>query len=154
MTLSTMKDSKLPVSFQWIFSNKKPRSNRKTRAWSIMSILLIFFFFKGSHSKGSRELWEAVRSRFSEPWGLTAVHTGPCFFPIERFLRLKEQQKMSSSRFSRSDRTIRSEFQNLGHGHLCAKVSLSCSPLNLLMFFFFLLLLLLFFFFFFNVCFV
>ena len=43
MTLSMIKDSKLPASFQWIFSNKKPRFDRKTRAWSKMFISLPFF---------------------------------------------------------------------------------------------------------------
>ena len=51
-----------------------------------------FFFFFSSYSKGSRELWEAVWSRFLELWGPIAVHTNPYFLYIERFLKLKEPQ--------------------------------------------------------------
>ena len=50
----------------------------------------VFFFFLDSNSKGSRELWEAVWSRFSKPCGWIAVRTVPCFFGMNRFLRLKE----------------------------------------------------------------
>ena len=32
------------------------------------------------------------QSRFSESCGPTTVRTGPCFFPIERFLKLKKPQ--------------------------------------------------------------
>ena len=45
-------------------------------------ILFIIIFLKSLDSKGSRE-----------PWGSTAVCTGPCFLHIERFLKLKEPQK-------------------------------------------------------------
>ena len=62
-------------------------------------IYSIFFFFKVSNSKGSRELREAVWSRFSESWGSIAVRTSPCFFPIEGFLRLKELQKWAVQGF-------------------------------------------------------
>ena len=58
-----------------------------------LKLVFLFSFFLGSNSKGSREPWETVWSRFSEPWGPSAVRTGPYFFPIEQFLRLKEQQK-------------------------------------------------------------
>ena len=51
------------------------------------------FFYKGLDSKGSRESWKEVWSRFSELWGLIVVRMGPCFFSIEQFLRLKEPQK-------------------------------------------------------------
>ena len=66
-----------------------------------------FFFFLSCRFKGiCREPWEAVWSRFSKPWGLTAVHTGPCFCPLERFLMLKEPQKWAVGGFS--DQTVRS----------------------------------------------
>ena len=53
----------------------------------------VCFFFPRFRFKGSKEPWEAVWSRFSKSWGPTAVRMGPCFFPIERFLRLKEPPK-------------------------------------------------------------
>ena len=87
-----MKDSKLPAIFQWIFSNKKPKSDQKTYARSI---------------NGNRELWETVWSQFLGSRGPTAVCTGFCFFFIKRFLKLKKSQKMNSSRFF--DRIVRSD---------------------------------------------
>ena len=62
-----------------------------------------FFFLLGSDSKGSREPWEAVWSRFSESWDPIAVRTGPFFFfffYIERFLGLKEPEKWMVRGFS------------------------------------------------------
>ena len=71
----------------------------------------VFFFFLRFRSKGSREPWGAVWSRFSKPRGLTAVHTGPYFFPIERFLKLKEPQNGAvrgfSGRIVRSDPSLK-----------------------------------------------
>ena len=72
---------------------------------------LCFFFFCFSmcvcvcvfsrfRFKGSREMWEAVGSRFSELWGPIVIRTGPCFFPIERFLKLKELQNWAVRGFS------------------------------------------------------
>ena len=58
----------------------------------LLPFLLFFVFFFGSNSMGSREPWEPVWSWFLEPWGPTAVRMDPCFFLIERFLRLKELQ--------------------------------------------------------------
>ena len=65
-----------------------------------------FILFKGSDLMKSREPWEAIWSRFSKPWGPIAVHTAPYFFPIERFLRLKEPQKWAVQSFS--SQTVRS----------------------------------------------
>ena len=47
MTLSTMKDSKLPASFQWIFSNKKPDLTGKSVHGLKCPFRCFFFFFKG-----------------------------------------------------------------------------------------------------------
>ena len=76
------------------------------REQNLKLFCFLFYFYLGLDSKGSRELWEAVWSRFSKPWGLIAVRTGPCFFPIKRFLRLKELQKWAVQDFP--DQTIRS----------------------------------------------
>ena len=46
------------------------------------------------------------RSRFLEQYGPTTVRTGPYFFPIEWFLKLKKTTKLTGSRFFRSDRTV------------------------------------------------
>ena len=46
------------------------------------------------------------RSRFSEPHGLTRVRTDPCFFHIERLLKLKKPQNRKVHGFS--GRTVRS----------------------------------------------
>ena len=53
------------------------------------------------------------RSRFTKSGGRTAVRAGPCFFLHETILYPKQIVKLNGSRFFRSDRTIRSGFQNL-----------------------------------------
>ena len=77
-----------------------PASSSPSSFSPFLCFLLLLLFFLGSDSMGSREPWEAVLLRFSEPWDPTAVCTGPCFFPIERFLRLKEPQKWTIQYFS------------------------------------------------------
>ena len=61
---------------------------------------VFFFFFLRFRFKKSRERWEAVWSRFSEPWDLTAVRTVLYFYFIEGFLRLKEPEKWTVRGFS------------------------------------------------------
>ena len=77
-----------------------PASSSPSSFSPFLCFLLLLLLFLGSDSMGSREPWEAVLLRFSEPWDPTAVCTGPCFFPIERFLRLKEPQKWTIQYFS------------------------------------------------------
>ena len=72
-----------------------------------------FFFFLRFKFKGSRELWEAVWSRCSEPWDLTAVYTVLYFYFIERILRLKELEKWTVRGFSSQTVWFGPGFKNL-----------------------------------------
>ena len=80
-------------------------------------LFFLFFLFKGSNSKGSREPWEAVWSWFLKLW-LDHNSNGSLLFWHRPVLKIKRTAKMSGSRLSRSDRTVRSGFQNLAPKNL------------------------------------
>ena len=84
----------LPVDIFFLTKNSKYSGMVPFKA------LIFFFFLKGTYENCEN------RSRFLEPWRPTAVCTGPCFFPIEQFLKLKEPQKWAVQDFS--NRTVRS----------------------------------------------
>ena len=123
LSLST---ADLKIVNQWSLSASK---NYQISFWSLFFFVFFHFFFISSRSdhnfipvypKFIRKV-EAERnrsnlknrSRFSEPYGPTTVRMACCLFPIERFLKLKKTTKLSGSRFSLSDHTVRSGFQNL-----------------------------------------
>ena len=104
---------------QWSLSTSK---NYQISFWSLFFFVFFHFFFISSRSDHNFipvypifiEKAEAKRtrpnlknrSRFSEPHGPTRVRTGPCFFHIERFLKLKKPQNRKVHGFS--GRTVRS----------------------------------------------
>ena len=108
---------------RWIEKKKKKKERRRRRRRRsrrsscfiappllrrrLLPFLLFpfFFFFFGLDSMESREPWESFWSRFSEPWSPITVRMGPCYFPIEQFLRLKEPQKWTVRGFF--GRTVR-----------------------------------------------
>ena len=81
----------IQILYQWILFF--PTKNSKYSSMVLFKAL-IFFFFKGTYENCENHSW------FLKPWGLTVVRTDPYFFPIERFLRLKELQKWVVRGFS------------------------------------------------------